>query len=153
MTEVILARYRNSDYTVRCEINGSEKKYTWKGSNGKKIDKKKVPQEVVDWLNMNTVCFSKGKLVIEGKKEDVDKQKEEMTDPDLYDKNTHTREEIEKALTGHHKTLEKLLNDVTVDDEKRFVTDIAVELQDKLTGANQTRIAEWAGIEKEILFN
>lgn len=153
MDNVILARYRNTDYTVKCEINGNMKKYTWKGSNGKKVDKKLVPQELVDWLNMNTLCFTKGKLVIEGTDESVKRIKDEMSDQEEYEKNTHSREEIVEALKGHHKSLEKFLDGITVDDEKRFVADIAVELKDDLTGATQTRVAEFAGTDKDILFD
>ncbi len=153
MANVTLARYRNTDYTVRCEIDGSMKKYTWKGSKGNKVDKKKVPQEVVDWLNMNTQCFNKGKLVLESQGKVADSLKDDFADPDTYNANTNSREEIVEALQGHHKTLEKFLSEITVDDEKRFIIDIAVEIKDELTGAAQNRISEFAGIDRDILFD
>lgn len=153
MSEVILARHRNTEYTVRCEINGNEKKYTWKGSKGNKVDRKKVPQEVVDWLNMSTVCFNKGNLVIEGDDDNSNQLKDEIADRNSYDNNTHSREDVEKILKGNYKAMEKELKNITVDDEKRFVLDIALEMQDELTGGKQTQIAEWAGLDKDILFD
>lgn len=153
MANVTLARYRNTDYTVRCEINGNMKKYTWKGSKGNKIDKKQVPQEVVDWLNMNTQCFNKGKLVVEGEGKLAASLRDDFAEPEVYEANTNSREDIQEALLGHHKTLEKFLSEITVDDEKRFVIDVAVELKDQLTGATQNRISEFAGIERDILFD
>lgn len=153
MTNVTLARYRNTDYTVRCEIDGNMKQYTWKGSKGNKVDKKKVPQEVVDWLNMNTQCFNKGKLVLEGEGKVTALLKEDFAEPKAYEANTNSREEIVKALQGHHKTLEKFLSEITVDDERRFIIDVAVEIKDELTGAVQNRISEFAGIDRDILFD
>lgn len=153
MANVTLARYRNTDYTVRCEIDGNMKQYTWKGSQGNKVDKKKVPQEVVDWLNMNTQCFSKGKLVLEGEGKVATSLKEDFAEPEIYEANTNSREEILEALQGHHKTLEKFLSEITVDDEKRFIIDVAVEIKDELTGATQNRIAEFAGVDRDILFD
>lgn len=152
MADVILARYRNSDYIVRCEIDGVQKKYTWKGSKGNKIDRKKVPQSVVDWLIMNTVCFSKGALVVEGDKKTIEEIVEEFSDKEEYESNTHSYEEIVKILKGHHKTMEKELKKITVDDEKRFIVDVAKEIQDELTAGKLKFIAEWYGQEYDILF-
>lgn len=152
MADVILARYRNSDYTVRCEIDGAEKRYTWKGSQGNKVDKKKVPQEVVDWLNMNTICFSKGALVVEGDKEVTEEIIEEFADKEEYENNTHSFDEIAKILKGNYKRMEKELKNITVDDEKRFVVDVSKEIQDELTAGKLKFVAEWYGQEYDILF-
>lgn len=153
MSKITLARYRNSDYIVRCEIDGVEKRYTWKGSRGNVVDRKTVPTDVVEWLNLNTECFNKGALVVEGKDKDVEALKEDFEDVDNYDNNTHTYEEIKKILTGHHMTMQKKLKDITVEDEKRFVVDVAKEIQDDLAGGKQKFIAEWYGSETDILFD
>lgn len=153
MADVKVARYRNSEYIVRCEIDGNQKVYTWKGSRNGKHDIKKVPQEVVDWLNMNSQCLSQGALVIVDNTEESKQLKDEIADRDSYDKNTHSHEEIVKILKGNYKKMEKELSEITVDDEKRFVIDVANELKDELTGGKQNFISEWAGIEKDILFD
>lgn len=152
MSEIILARYRNTKYTVRCEVNGNVKRYEWAGSKGKKIDRKKVPKDVADWLTMNTVCFDKGALVIEGDQELTKDLKADIVDKESYDKNTHTQEDVEKILRGNYKKLEKELNEITVQDEKKFVVDVAKDIKDDLTGGKQKLIAEWYGQEVDILF-
>lgn len=153
MANVTLARYRNSDYIVRCEIDGAMKTYSWKGSRGNVVDKKKVPQEVIDWLNMNTVCFTSGSLVIEGKPEETKEIIEDFADKEAYESNTHSHDEIVTLLKGNFKKLEKELKAITVDDEKRFVVDVAKELKDELTGGKQKLIAEWYGQAQDILFS
>lgn len=152
MSKITLARYRNTDYIVRCTVGGREERYMWKGSRHNLYDKQNVPKEVVDWLNMNTDCFNNGSLVIESNDKDSEEVKGEIADVESYTNNTLKREEIEELLMGHWKRLESSLKDITVDEEKRFVLDIARELQDDLTGGKQKAIAEWYGQEVEALF-
>ncbi len=152
MSDVILARYRNSDYVVRCEIDGNTKRYEWKGSKGNKATRKKVPQAVVDWINLNSECFNKGALVIEGNDETAKELKEEIADKESYENNTHSYDEIVKILKGNTNTMKKKLEAITQDDEKRYVVDIAKEMKDDLTGGKQKFLAEWYGRDVDVLF-
>lgn len=148
-----LARYRNSDYIVRCEIDGNKKVYQWKGSKGKKFDQKSVPEAVIDWLNMNTQALSNGELVILEDNEDTKRLKDDIVEKERYEQNTHTREDIEKVLKGNFPKMKKKLNEITVDGEKQFILDVAEELKDDLPNGKTKFIAEWAGVEHDILFD
>ena len=107
--KVVLARYRKGDYVVNDPT--TRKRYFWAGSKGNMISKLSVPRETFDWLAMSTTCLSKGSLVVV-----EDKDKEELnytTDLEQLTNNVHTREEIEKILTGNYKAMEKKLNEIT----------------------------------------
>lgn len=93
---------------------------------------------------MSTTCLSKGSLVVV-----EDKDKEELnytTDLEQLTNNVHTREEIEKILTGNYKAMEKKLNEITSVDEKKFVLEVAKELKID-SSTKRAFIVKWAGIE------
>lgn len=141
-----VARYRNFPYTVNFVNNGGMKTYQWAGSKGDKTDIKEIPIEVVDWLLMSTVCFRDGELVLV---EDSDQAKEVISNIDekeLYENNTHTREQIVKILEGNFNKMKVELNKITVLSEKQYVLEVAKEI--KLDAASKRKfIAEWIGGE------
>ncbi|MBD1379210.1 hypothetical protein [Metabacillus arenae] len=148
-----LARYRNTSYFARCFLSGGEKQYTWTGAKGNRIDIKEVPQEVFDYLSMNSQCFDNGELVIVEDTEESKQAKEHIADIESYENNTHTKEEIEKILKGNFPKMKKELNDITVDSEKQFVLSVAQEMQDELAKGKIDFLAEWLGIDSAILFD
>src|SRR5690554_1745281 len=105
-----LARYRNTNYFVRCPLAGGEKQYTWTGAKGNKVDIKEVPQDVFDYLTMNSLCFDKGELVIIEDNEESKQAKENIADQESYEKNSHSKDEIEKILKGNFAKMKKELN-------------------------------------------
>ena len=140
--KVVLARYRKGDYVVNDPT--TRKRYFWAGSKGNMISKLSVPRETFDWLAMSTTCLSKSSLVVV-----EDKDKEELnytTDLEQLTNNVHTREEIEKILTGNYKAMEKKLNEITNVDEKKFVLEVAKELKID-SSTKRAFIVKWAGIE------
>lgn len=154
MSEKIkLARYRRTPYFVRCEVGGSEKQYTWNGSRGDRVDTKDIPREVVDYLTMNTRCFDQGELVIVEDKEKIDEIKDGIADKDAYEKHIHSREEIEKILKSSLPKMKKSLDEIEIDSEKQFVIDVAQEMSDDLPTGKVKALAEWMGVEKDILFD
>jgi hypothetical protein len=150
--KIKLARYRNTPYIVNFVTNGGTQRYHWAGSKGKKIDQKPVPKEVVDWLTMNSICFKKGELVIVEDNEETKEIKENIDEPEVYKKNTQSREDIEKLLKGNFPKMKKALKEITVDSQKKFVVEVARDMKSELPGGKIDFIAEWMDIEKDILF-
>lgn len=148
-----LARYRTTPYVVNYRTSGGTKRYEWSGSKGTKHDIKRVPEEVVDWLSMNTRCFKNGQLVIIEEDEVTKDLVDNIVDREEYENNTHTKEEVLKILQGNYKKMEKELGEITSPDEKKFVVDVAKEIAEDLTAGKQKMLAEWVGISKDLLFD
>lgn len=154
MSETIkLARYRNTSYFVKYTGNGMERQYTWSGNRNGRPDTKEVPREVVDWLTMNSTCFDKGQLVIVEDEEVVKDIKDTIAEVEVYENNTHTHEEIVKLLSGNINKLKAELKKITVDSEKQFIVDVAIEMKENLTKGKLDAIADFMGVEASILFD
>ena len=154
MNETVkLARYRNTSYFVKYTGNGQERQYTWSGSKNGRPDIISVPRDVVDWITMNTSCFDKGQLVILEDEVVVKEIKDTITNVEVYENNTHTKEEIEKLLGGNINKLKAELKKITVDSEKQFVIDVASDMKDDLTKGKLDAIADWMGVSADILFD
>ncbi|TCJ01079.1 hypothetical protein [Cytobacillus praedii] len=151
--KVKLARYRNTSYFVRYDADGSNRQYTWNGSKNGKAEIKEVPREVVDWLQMSTICFDRGELVIVEDNETSKEVKDGIVELDTYQNNTHSQEEIEKLLTGNINKMKAELKKITVDSEKQFVIEVATSLKDELTKGKLDFISEWMGVDSSILFD
>jgi len=146
-----VARYRNVPYTVNYILNGSMKTYTWSGSKGNKYEVKEIPQEVVDWLVMNSQCFNDGELVIVEDSEEEKEIVDTIIEKEQYKNNTHSKEEIIKILNSSFNTMKSKLEKITVNEEKRFVVDVAKEI--KLDSAQKQKyLADWIGVPVDILF-
>ncbi|MED1863235.1 hypothetical protein P4V41_07185 [Fictibacillus nanhaiensis] len=152
MSEIKIARYRTSPYIVNFITNGGTKVYSWSGSKGKKVDIKPIPQEVVEWLTMNSVCFRDGELAIIEENKEAKEIVENIDDLEEYRNNTHSTEEAIKILEGNVNKMKAELKKITNKDEKKFFIDTAKEI--KLdSNAKLTFLADWFGIKKDILFD
>jgi len=150
---VKLGRYRNTGYFVRAYTSQGEKQYSWSGRKGDKVDVKEVPQEVYDYLTMNSIALDKGELVIMEDNENADELKDSIVDQESYDNNTHSKEEIEKILKGNLPKMKKELNKITSDSEKQFVISVAQDQIDSLAKGKVDFLAEWMGVDSEVLFD
>lgn len=140
--KIVLGRYRTTEYIV----NYDNKKYAWAGSKPNKIDKKSVNEEVYNFLQMNTSCFSDGELVIIPQVEEDNELLEEIVDKESYLANTHTREEIVKILEGNINKMKSELNKITNKEEKQFVLNVAKEI--KLDSSTKRKfLVEWVGTQ------
>lgn len=148
-----LARYRNTNYFVRCPLSGGEKQYTWTGAKGTKVDIKEVPEDVFDYLTMNSRCFDNGELVIVQDSEGSKEALENIADIESYENNTHSKDEIEKILKGNFPKMKKSLSEITVDSEKQFVLSVAQEMADELAKGKIDFLAEWMNVDADILFD
>lgn len=147
-----LARYRNTPYTVNYPTTNGIRTFEWAGSKGKKVDIKSIPEEVVNWLQMNTMCFKKGQLKIV---EDTPLAKEivkNIPDQEDYKKNIHTKEEVLAILKGNYLKMKNWLEQITADEEKKFVIDVAKEISNDLASGKTKLLSEWANIPQDILF-
>ncbi len=154
MTEKIkLARYRNTSYFVKYDADGSNRQYTWNGSKNGKAEIKEVPIEVVHWLQMNSICFDKGELVIIEETEETKEIKDGIVEIETYENNTHTQEEILKLLQGNINKLKAELKKITVDSEKQFIIEIASSIKDDLTKGKLDALAEWMKVDSSLLFD
>ena len=145
MEKVILARYKNTDYTVNYE----NKKYVWAGSRGNVVSRKEVPLEVYEWLTMHTYTLKNGELVLDKANEKIEELKENIYEIDEYEVNSISKEEIKKILSGNFKKMESELKKITADSTKRFVLDVAREMGLE-SAAKQRIIKEWLGTELTI---
>jgi len=146
-----IARYRNTPYVVNFITNGGLKTYQWSGSKNNKTDIKPIPEEVVDWLLMNSSCFRDGELVVIEDTPEAKEVLENIDDKDSYVNNTHSREEVVKLLKGNVKQLKAELSKVTVESEKRFIIQVAKE--EKIDSVSTLKVlSEWAGIPQDVLF-
>ena len=139
-----LARYKNTPYIVNFE----RKKYTWAGCKGKSVSIKEVPDELVDFLTMQTKAFENGELTIleVDKNEEAIEYVENMLEKEKYEANSMSKEELITLLTGNYKKMEKELNKITSQSTKDFVVSIAKEIGlDSAT--KQSFIKEWLGSE------
>jgi hypothetical protein len=151
MAEIKIARYRFAPYIVNYITNGGIKTYTWTGSKGNKVDIKSIPEEVVDWLVMNSSCFREGELVIIEDTKEAKEIVENIDDVEEYRVNSHSKEEAVKLLEGNANKMKSELNKITNKDAKKFFIDVAKEI--KLdSSAKQSFLAEWFGVKKDILF-
>lgn len=154
MAEIKVGRFRNIGYTLNYPMNeGRTKQYVWSGVKGEKVDIKSLPEEVVDYLLMNSQCFKTGDLkIIEDNaeaKEAVESLVEE--DKEAYKSNTHSKDDIRKLIGGNYKKLESELKKANA-DERRFFADVAIEM--KLDSASKQKIiADAVGIPVDILFD
>jgi hypothetical protein len=152
-TNIKVARHRSTPYVFNFNTNGGTKRYEWSGSIGNKIDTKALPIEAVDWLLMNSTCFRMGELVIvedsEQAKEIVENFGADIVD---YKNNIRTKEEIVSLLQGNFPKMQKMLNAISVDAEKKFVIEVAKELSGELVGAKLKFLAEWMDVPQDILF-
>ena len=154
MSEKIkLARYRNTSYFVRYNVDGAKRQWSWAGSRNGKVETHEVPKEVVEWLQMNTICFDKGELVIVEETETAKEAKEGIIEKEVYESNTHSREDILKIIGGNINKMKAELKKITVDSEKQFVIDVASSLKDELTKGKLDFLAEWMNIDASILFD
>lgn len=145
-----IGRLRPYPYKVNFDGNGLRQQYVWSGSKGKVVDVKPVPEEVVNYLMISTNCFKNGSLKI---MEDEDSKAvvDNIDDKEEYEVNTHTRQDIEKILTGNINKMKSELKKITNDQEKSFVCDVAKEIN--LDSASKRQfLSEWIGIEEEFLF-
>lgn len=152
-TMIKVVRYRTVPYTVNFPTNsGGVKSYIWSGSKGKKLDEKQLPREVVDWLLINSRCFTEGELVIIEDTEDAKDAVESIDNIEEYKNNTHSREETEQLLTGNFNKMKSELAKITNKNEKKFFIEVAKEIG--LDSNSKLKfLAEWYGVKKDILFD
>jgi len=147
--EIKLGRYKLIPYTVRyTDEGGMTRQYTWAGMRGEKIDIKSIPEELVNYLEMNSFCFKQGELKII---EDTEMAKEivdNLTDKEEYETNALTRDEMLKLLKGGYKKLEsevKKMNKETVN----CLIDLAKETKVD-SSSKQKILAEAIGMGKNV---
>lgn len=148
MADVKLGRYRVIPYTVRW--SGRVMPFEWAGMKGDKVDIKLVPEELVQYLEMNTSCFRDGELKIV---EDTDEAKElveNLPDKEEYIANTISKEDCITLLNGNYKKLESKLKSMNRDAISNMV-EIAKEI--KMDSATKQKIlADALGVPVDIAF-
>ena len=145
MEKVVLARYKQSDFTVRY----NNKKYVWAGSKGNIISKKEVPFDVYEWLAHQTSTLAQGELVLDKSNEKIEELKENIYEIDEYEANALSKEEVKKLLEGNIKKMKAELEKVDVMSTKSFVLSVAKEIGLE-SAAKQKFIKEWLGTSLSI---
>lgn len=145
-------RYRTTPYVVNFPTPTGVQSYHFSGSKKGINESRYLPQEVVQWLQLSTACLKNGELVID--KESLVENTEVYVDEielNEYEKNAHTREEIELILTGNFMKMKSALNEITSESEKKFVVDVAKEINIDSNG-KRNFLAKWIGVDKDLLF-
>jgi hypothetical protein len=146
-----VARYRNTPYSVNPPRGANWKPIVWSGSKGEKMDTQPVPEEVIQYLVMNSVCFKDGELIIIEDTEEAKEAVNGIVDIDEYKENAHSKEEIIKLLNGSIQKMKTVLSKIENVQEKNFVIDIAKEI--KLDSNSKLKfLSEWMNIPQDILF-
>lgn len=149
---VKVARLRSTPYTFNWIAGGDSKSYKWIGSKGKMIDIKELPIEAVNYLIMNSTCFCSGSLKIIEDEPITKKLVENIgEDREVYEANTHTREDLEKLINGNYKKLESELKKMNK-QEIQFAVEVAKEM--KLDSSTKQKVlAEALGAPVELIFS
>jgi hypothetical protein len=130
--------------------DGIRRVYEWAGSKNGKVDIKEVPEELVQYLMMNTIVFRDGELAIV---EDTPETKEILENvEDDYKNNTHTRNEIVKLLEGNFMKMKSELKKITNKQELVYICEIAKEIRLDSNSKLQF-LAELMKIPQDILFD
>ena len=152
---VLVGRLRPTSFIVNYNgYDGNRKKYVFAGSKGNIIDKKQLPQYVVDDLLMTGVTFSDGELVVldEKSKETKSKTVEGIDDVEKYENNSNSTQDIEKILGKSLAEMKKALSKIDVLSEKQFVIKVAKDTNLDSKG-KLNFLAEWMGVKEELLFD
>lgn len=151
MKEIKVERLRNIPYVFNYRTETGIKRYEWSGSKNGKTDIKLLPEDAVNYLLMNSTCFKEGELRIIEDSEEAKEIVENIDDKESYKANTHTREEIIKLLNGNINTMKKEFSQITNQQEKLFILEIAKEIKlDSLS--KQKVIADMLNTPVDILF-
>jgi hypothetical protein len=151
MKEIKVARYRNTPYVFNYITNGGQKRYEWSGSKGSKIDIKSLPEEAVNYLLMNSICFDEGELIIIEDTEDAKEMASNIGNLENYENNAHTREEVIELLKGAIKVLKEEIAKITNKQELLFMVDVAKEI--KLDSSSKQKVlADALNVPVDILF-
>lgn len=146
-----LERLRNTPYTYNYLDGLKPESYVWQGSNGKLTSVKEVSEEAYHWLVQNTNAIEQGELKIVEDEAGLE-AKEMIIDIESYEVNTHSREQIVKALSGTVANLNKELAKIKNRDELSFWVDVAKEIKlDSIT--KQKALANKMGVAVDALFD
>jgi hypothetical protein len=150
--QVKVYRYRLSQYIVNFPTPSGIQTYLFAGSKKGTTEYKMLPSEVINWLKTSSTCFENGELVVDTT--DLEKSDEifiDKTELAEYEKNSHTREDIEKILTGNVNKMKSELNKITSDSEKKFVIEVAKDLKLDST-SKRVFIAAWTDLDIDMIF-
>ena len=145
-----LARERKYPYIVNyISDSGYKKAWEWAGSKNGQVDIKEIPEEVVEYLRMNTSTFDDGELKII---EDSEEAKEIVSNlGEGYENNVHSRDEIIKLLQGNFNKMKSEISKITDKQELVFICDIAKEI-DLDSSIKLAYLAEVLKMPQDILF-
>lgn len=142
--KVLLVRNRPADYYVNYHNGLRQMTYRWNGFvKGRKPHVQAVPREVFDFINTSGGTIQTGELVVAPEEPNRDELLGQILDVEEVLQNVHTRDEIVAILNGGIAKMKSELNKITVASEKKFVMDIAEELEDDLSGAKSKWIEAW----------
>jgi hypothetical protein len=151
MKEIKVARYRNIPYIYNYITTTGVKRYEWSGSKGDKVDIKLLPEDAVNYLLMNSICFDQGELVIIEDSEDAKEIVSNIGNIEGYENNAHTREEVVKHLNGSVKNLKEVIGKITNKQEILFMVDVAKEIELD-SSSKQKVLADALNVPVDILF-
>lgn len=152
MSKIKVARYRTSPYVVNFKTETGIKQYHWAGSKGNRIDIREIPEEVIERLLLESVCFRNGELVIIEDTPEAKEIVESIDELEVYKANAISKEEVIKILNLPIKKFESELKKIENQDTKGYVIEIAEEIGID-SNSKLNFLASWYGVKKELLFN
>lgn len=145
MKFVSIERWKRSKYIVNAPTeNGFIKPFIWNVPMGKKPFVLKVPIEVYEWIVSNSTSFEDGELRIADVQEDKEDLVSMMNDPEKYEKNAKTNDEILVMITKSKlPQLKKELYSITEKSTCKQVKKVFEEVKSDLVGSKIQMIEEW----------
>ena len=145
MKFVSIERWKRSKYIVNAPTeNGFIKPFIWNVPMGKKPFVLKVPIEVYEWIASNSTSFEDGELRIADVQEDKEDLVSMMNDPEKYEKNAKTNDEILVMITKSKlPQLKKELYSITEKSTCKQVKKVFEEVKSDLVGSKIQMIEEW----------
>lgn len=145
MKFVSIERWKRSKYIVNAPTeNGFIKPFIWNVPMGKKPFVLKVPIEVYEWIVSNSTSFEDGELRIADVQEDKEDLVSMMNDPEKYEKNAKTNDEILAMITKSKlPQLKKELHSITEKSTRKQVQKVFEEVKGELVGTKIQMIQDW----------
>lgn len=145
-----LSRERKYPYVVNYSSdNGYKKEWVWAGSKDGKSDVKEIPEEIVQYLMMNTSTFDDGELKVISDSEEAKEIISNLSED--YENNVHSRDEIVKLLEGNFNKMKSVVGKITDKQELIFICDVAKEIELD-SNSKLAYLAEIMNMPQDILF-
>jgi hypothetical protein len=151
MVKIKIERWKSYDFIANCkDAFGGIKTIVWRGATNGKPTVVEVDKDIFDYLAYQTSTFESGELRIADSQENKTEIVNELVDPEQYESNSKTRDEIVALFKkGNLKKIEAELKKITDRSTMLFVYSIFEEIKIDLIGSKIELVEKWIGNTQE----